>query len=53
MRRNVKYRMHLTEGTEEVYPRQTVTDEERIQINGPNIKYNLYDLDLTISDVII
>jgi hypothetical protein len=36
---NVKYRMHLTEGTEEVYPRQTVTDEEKKQINGPDIRY--------------
>jgi hypothetical protein len=38
-KKNVKYKMHLTEGTEEVYPRQTVTDEEKEQINGPNIKY--------------
>jgi hypothetical protein len=36
--KNVKYKMHLTESTEEVYPRQTVTDEEKIQINGLDIK---------------
>jgi hypothetical protein len=38
-RKNVKYRMHLTEGNEQVYPRQTVTHEEKEEINGPNIKY--------------
>jgi hypothetical protein len=37
--KNVKYRMHLTEGTEQIYPSQTVTDEEKIQTNGPDIKY--------------
>jgi hypothetical protein len=45
--KNVKYRMHLTEGTEEVFPRQTATDEEKIQINGPDIRYKAvrYGLD--------
>jgi hypothetical protein len=38
-RKNVKYRMHLTEGGEQVYPSQTVTDDEKIKINGPNIQY--------------
>jgi hypothetical protein len=46
-KKNVKYRMHLSEVSEEVYPRQTVTDEEKIKINGPNIKYRAvrYGLD--------
>jgi hypothetical protein len=38
-RKNVKYRMHLTVGSEEIFPRQTVTDEEKIQINGSNVGY--------------
>jgi hypothetical protein len=46
-KKNVKYKIHLTEGSEEVYPRQTVTDEEKKQVNGPNIKYRAvrYGLD--------
>jgi hypothetical protein len=46
-RKNVKYRIYLPEGTKEVYPRQTATDEEKIQINGPDIKYRAvrYGLD--------
>jgi hypothetical protein len=46
-RKNVKYRMHLTEGTEQIYSRQTVTDEENIKINCPDNAYRAvrYGLD--------
>jgi hypothetical protein len=33
-RENVLYKMHLTEGLEDIYKPQTVTDEKKIQVNG-------------------
>jgi hypothetical protein len=39
-RKNVLYKMHLTEGGEEIYKRQTVTDEKKVQVNGEN---NIYE----------
>jgi hypothetical protein len=39
-RKNVLYKMHLTEGGEEIYKRQTVTDEMKVQVNGEN---NIYE----------
>jgi hypothetical protein len=49
------YKMYLTEGNEEVYTRQSVTDEEKERINRPNIRYKAvpYGVDGDICNYIV
>jgi hypothetical protein len=39
-RKNVYYEIHLTEGIEKIYKRQTVADDVKKQVNRPNNIYN-------------
>jgi hypothetical protein len=49
-RKNVLYKMHLTDGLEDIYKRQTVTEEMKMQVNGQNNIYKAvsYGLDSNV-----